>query len=318
MKPLIYFTDVHISKSTILSARKSCWETVKNALLWIAKRSEELDAAGIICGGDVTDKFNWTCEDTYTLWSIFSKFPKVVHTVVGNHDVSSGDLSLLPFSCLGSLFTASAYNGNKGLKWLKNTVTIDNFVISGVNWKDGILNSEFDFSNLHKKYSESKTPIDPSKIHIMVAHSSVCGSKDTDYATYYKDTILPDFLDFALFGDIHSGFGPANHGKVICGNPGAVYRKGIGEADNKPGIFIIYPDKKIIWEPIPIDPKEEAFYLEAHQEKKDRKVKNFKAAIAVAKTTRRIDPVEQARQVGNELKLSTQSIEEVVKRLQSK
>jgi DNA repair exonuclease SbcCD nuclease subunit len=318
MKPALFFTDVHISKTNTASVRKSCWNTVKSALEWIAQRAREVDAEVILCGGDITEKWNWDSSDTYALWRIFNAFPSPVYTVVGNHDVSGGKLALLPFSGLGQVLAAKPLLGDDvstgGLLLLDRVKEFGNFRVVGYHWGDPLMSHKVDYSKIETKFDT--IPLEKgSHINILVSHASV-SPEPTDYAYYWKDLVIDDRIDFALFGDIHKGFGPHKlENGVVVGNPGAVYRKTFEEATYTPGIYLIYPDRTIVWEPIPVDDIEEAFYMDKRRGKIAMAKMEFNTLRAVAKTARGNDAKEFVEQVAKEAKSSREATDELLKRL---
>jgi len=323
MRPAIFFTDVHISKLTPKSARESCWQTVSTALSWVADLAVELNAEVILCGGDITDKYNWPSFDSYQLWRLFNKFPSPVYTVVGNHDIPGANLSLLSFSGLGQIINpnfdmwgASLNIGPGGVKIIDTVQQFGPFRVVGYQWNDPLLEEvPLNYTRIEEKFN--KIPLEKGEhVNILVSHATV-GPNKTDYCPDYTQLEIDSRIDFALFGDIHTGFGPVKlKNGVTAGNPGALYRRSFAEKDNIPGVFIIWPDKKIEWREIPHVKPEEAFYVKSHERRANLRDMDFKAAIAASRAAKNMNPIDFVRQVGQEAGFREEPIEQVIKRIQ--
>ena len=296
-------TDLHFTPATSPNLKMSYWALAKHALTWIADLAKSINPELIICGGDTIDSWDWTSSNTYKLSELFNQFPSPVYAVIGNHDVNSGNLSLVSWSGIGQLH-ANCPN----FKIFYTPLSTENFLVFPYHWHDKRTHN-------HTKYDlwypESfKT----DKCTVLVSHASITRDK-CDYGHHWKELEIPDFFKIALFGDIHTGFGPHKLGKTVVGNPGALYRKRVDERDNVPAVFVVWPDGKIDKYVIPQIPDDQVFKLEEIAEKSKWKTLNLQAAIQAKSITSDDNIIEQVKIMGETLKLRPEAIQEVLSRI---
>ena len=318
--PLLYFTDVHIDKKSTKSVTRPCWDVVKEALEWISEQAIKYDVDGIICGGDVTERHNWTSDDSLELWQIFNNFPMPVYTVIGNHDVSGGDASSVAFSGIGQVINpgellknSNIKIGSGGLRILDKVQKFGDFNVVGYHWKDPLMDDvPINYSRIEEKFDT--IPLKAGENNVLISHASV-GATRSDFAHCWDELKIDSRIKYGFFGDIHTGFGPhVLPNGVIVGNPGAVYKKTFAEVDYQSNIYIVHPDKiEVI--PIPHDPPEKAFYLEKYKQRQDDKKLATKTARIASRTAKSVPIKEFVTQVGTEAGYSETSIKELLSRL---
>jgi DNA repair exonuclease SbcCD nuclease subunit len=256
---------------------------------------------------------------------MFNRLPVPFYTIVGNHDVLSGKLGLLQFSALGSVINIkpdqsiwddNIPKGKGGIYLIEDELIIDNFHIVGYHWNDPLLQGVFNnYARVEEKFNKTGLIKSNDRVNILVSHSSV-GPEKNDYCTAWDELEIDERIDFALFGDIHVGFGPSklNNG-VVVGNPGAFYRGNISEISHKPGFYLIYPNKKIEWHALPQDSDESYFDLDRRLKSLERKRLDFATAKAISTAAKNTDPKDYVRKIGKEANYSDEAINEVLSRL---
>lgn len=316
--PILFFTDLHIDVKNVSTRKITLWDEMSVGLEWIAEKAKSINARAVLFGGDLTDNCDWKTSDTYKLTKLLKSFGDIpILSAIGNHDVPGSNLSMVPFTPFGiaaqsarviTTHTDSTPAGITHLTYGLYDIDNSNYMIGLVNWGEKDKMFEL-FSNLYKgtKFGGKKLVV---SIHLNI------GDEPHPHVIDWKELDVPLCVDYLFAGDIHKGFpiGVAKNGKTICGNPGAVCRKTIQEAFNKPGIFLLYEEGKVEWEEIPLPQPEAIFNLEAKKEQLAFK-NTFKAGLEAAKQAKSVDPVALIKEVATESGFSMESQTLLIERL---
>jgi len=307
MKPLLFFTDPHLSDKRIKSRIDDSRETAERKLTCIGDLAEELDAF-IVCGGDLLDYWNWRADSAYQIGLMIKRTLKgKVFSVAGNHDMRGASKELLKYTGYGML-------RNDGIiSWSTGDSVFDIYTSDWCDW-----GAVEEAEHVCWVIKDDEEAIKYTKhISVWVAHINV-GDHAAPHVIHYNDLDLPDNLDFFLCGDIHKGFlAKHKNGHTICCNPGAMMRCGLDEATNKPGVFIIYPDGKFERRDIPCEPPEKVFNLEAHKEKKQLHF-DFNSASEAANRMKALDKKDLIREVAKVGNFSDHSMNRLIEELDKK
>lgn len=105
MKKLLYYSDVHYTDKKPSSRKDDYRQSIMNKLIHIDELSREHKVDMVVCGGDVSHKFNENFRIFVDLYNYFSNTFVKHHVVAGfNHDFAGGNYETgLPNSILGAL-----------------------------------------------------------------------------------------------------------------------------------------------------------------------------------------------------------------------
>lgn len=233
----IYITDLHICEGK--KGRRiepDIFEVIDRKMRVVYDYAEEHDSLGIIVGGDVFDKYNPPISTIASAIELFSRSPKPIYTVIGNHDVPGSNIERVDSSALGILAKTGSIE-------IFNDLILGPFRIHAMHW------SKENKSKLFVGYENPKP--DKSKVNVLVSHAQI-GPSDTLFSYGFHNLKISGY-DIALFGDIHHGFGPAKVSGCLVGNCGSLWRKSIAEKNLKISCFKVNDDKTIDVLPIPYE-----------------------------------------------------------------
>lgn len=308
--PLLFFTDLHIDKKKYSNRKIKLWDDMSQSLRFITEQSKLHSCSAVLFGGDLTDVFDWAVMDIYLLSKMLKEFqPLPVFAAIGNHDVPGEDIDFLPFTAAGIAFSQSNVKTSITMPSSRKGFLItfvDNFCVICCDW--GYFDQLSDF------VEESLPLISEGSVVVVSCHHNLA-DRESEHTIYWKTEPMHSRVDFFFSGDIHNGYGPALHQNkhTICGNPGAVVRKHVGEANNTPNLFLLYPNRTLKKIPIPGPTKEELFYFE---DTSSIQVENdYNMAIEAAKNAKAVDPEELLKEVAIEINTPKESLDLFLRKL---
>lgn len=266
---LLFIGDVHIADSPPSRRKESYKEEILTKLLEIVQIANSSNVDYVLFAGDIfhhKEPRKVSHRLVQEVINVFSEFDTKVLILVGNHDITHGQLSSLQKQPLG---VVGSTPGVELLEW--NAVDLGDGVflhpIPGVHGVD---------SSVYK----IKKPKN-SKKNIIVAHQSIVPDKSLEKSILqtlphihnsYDVAKITD-ADLILYGHQHRQDGIYTRGEKIFINMGAICRGNMtGEEQSRhPTITLIEVTDKISYEPIKlknVKPVEEVFYVEEYYEEK--------------------------------------------------
>lgn len=300
---IVYFTDSHF-RSTPPRRRKDkdIVSTVLNKTQFVIDLARKKKAEAILCGGDIGDTWDWRISLIRKVAGVLNTSPCPIYSVVGNHDVPGGNTEYWEDTGLGLLSQLSP------LRVLRKGEYVDLPSYRVFGFGDGESETEEVLTG------SMSQPLNPDKYNVAVIHASVGGTPSV-YAKGVLEITLPPGLQYALFGDIHEGFGPIKNGEVVCCNPGSLLRKTKKDMKRIPKVALI-DKEKIFLVNVPCSPYAEVFDVEAIAEQEEDIGKRFVAAIESARTIQDEDAKSRVRRIGAAANYSQESIETLCKEME--
>ncbi len=290
MIKFLWRTDVHLSDKTPKRRNGNWTLDVLNKLKWVGGLAKEINADGVLDGGDFFDVKSPT-KNSHSLvretCEVHRDYSCPVYSLVGNHDVKYGNISYLneqPLSVLFSSGVFTQFGDSTEIKIEKDKIKVR---VIGIPYH-GV---EYDFDRLSAIKKEDED-------YLIVACHLLARKGKTGTMFEGEDIVGYDFLntisdvDCWCFGHWHKDQGITklkNGAKVV--NVGSLTRGSLhlDDFDREPCVVEIQISDKgldCIRHNVPIKPVKEAFKVEsAIREKEDIK--------------RMEDVVEQMRLVAN-------------------
>jgi len=302
--PVLFFTDLHIDKKKYSNRKIGLWEDMSKSLKFVIETAKQYNACSVLFGGDLTDIFDWRVMDIYLLTKMLEDFaPIPTFAAIGNHDVPADEINFLPYTAAGIAYSQANISTSMTRKSSRKGFLIefiDNFCLICCDWGYFYQLSEF--------IEENMSLINNNHIVVVSCHHNLA-DRESEHTYYWKTEPIHKRIDYFFSGDIHNGYGPALHSNkhTVCGNPGAVVRKHIGEANNTPSLFLLYPSREILRVLIPGPTKEELFYFE--KDSTEVIENDYNSAIEAAKNAKAVDPKELLEEVALEIGTPQESLD---------
>ena len=317
MSNFLFFTDVHLKLSSPRRRTDDIFEAQLKKLRWIGRKAEELNSICVVCGGDLSDAWDWKISMVNRVAEIFNAYPCPVMAIIGNHDVPGRnpdlwkDTGLGLLDAMGSVRVISLQSKhNLDIGWVNSFKPVQQYCNPRASGKFALFPFHSDAKNT-EELVEGKLSLDLSPIvglKVALVHAPV-GAETTPYCKGHKELFIADF-DVALFGDIHDGWPIFDSltGCRIC-NPGSLTRLTKKDMNRIPQIAIVYEDATIEYVEVPHTPMRECFDMSGIEAEKQELGKGFLAAIAARKVMGDIDPKDYVERIGKEAGYSQESIE---------
>lgn len=221
MIKILFYTDLHAADQTPRSRTGSYSEDILAKLTEIMSLAQKYDVDYLINGADTFDrKSPWRVSHrlVHRMIEIMRPFPGDRHlTVIGTHDVPTGQLWKLPQQPLGVLQEAGVISVHeKGWIWDKQRNVAFHFVSAAYDLDDDPKNYEIHLDGM------DETPL----WLITIAHGMIVPPGATFFASYTDVNTIHTDADMVLYGHPHTpdGIYQNTDGTIFVG-PGSVSRR---------------------------------------------------------------------------------------------
>ena len=295
---IIVFSDPHLREGAVSkSVDQDILQVGLNKLRYINDRANEINASGVLCTGDLFHKANCSMSMFMNVYNVLKEFKVPFYTIVGNHDVPGRLYSEYRKYAIGMLEQLNVIT----ILQPSNPVTIGQFQV----W--GFPSDVTETANLITgRFVPPKKLVDPNCTQVAIVHAPV-GEDETPWQKGHKTLYIPHF-QYALFGDIHTGFKPHQlASKCIVANPGCLVRTRIDEANIKPS-YLVIDDSGIRVEVIPHQLASKAFDLSSLKAIEKGSGKSFSDHLDEAMKANNKDPLKHVLEEGLKYKYSAKAI----------
>ena len=310
MSKIFVISDVHLRTGKCGKRREEdILEVGLNKLRYLGQQAQIQGASAIVCTGDLGHFADWKSVSMFwDVYDVLKSLPVPFYTVVGNHDVPGRLYSEYKKYALGYL---EKYGAIQILHPKTPTLIPNNYLSADIIGDIQLWGFHADTQEttdlVAGRFVPPKKLVDPGCLQIAIVHAPV-GEDETPWQKGHKTLYIPHF-DYALFGDIHTGFKPHQlASKCVVANPGCLVRTRIDEANIKPSYLVI--DKTGIQvEVIPHTPPAQAFDLSSLRVLEKGSGKSFSDHLEEAMKANNKDPLKHVMEEGLKHKYSKEAIE---------
>lgn len=299
MKALVV-GDVHLCDYTPIKRLDNFLDAQFLKLEKIRDIAEERDVDIVFLLGDVFDRARPDLWLVNKAASLFGKFPCVIYSLVGNHDLQ-GCRDGVPGTALGNLFTSGT------IRKLEGDMPLLDIPIRGIG---------------HTR--EHTVELYASEIPRIILSHNLLTPQVAPFEHLLADDVLKVAKDCFIFaGDFHDPFekyAPSTHARVI--NPGVLIRTSIAEKDTDPSVVYFEATSRDLvtsYRKISLGaPKGESIFNFALHEKTKENELNLKQFIDSITQTQfeSQDIISLIRELGLKDNVGNTIIEEAVARIQ--
>ncbi len=256
MKPTAIITgDIHLREDRPVCRTDDYFEAQTRKIKWLCDLQEEHNVP-ILDAGDLFAKSKPS--HFMTQWAI-RNLPDEFHTIPGNHDLPSHNLSLLNKSALGVLDAAGA------VVILEQPLHMS---------KDSVLVFPFPWGSvLHPHPDEVRTSV-VALCHVMTFTGETPWPGCVDLPARQLLRHMKEY-DLVITGHNHKAFVVKSRGRLLV-NPGSLMRSSASQIDFKPRVYLWYMEDNHV-EPVYV-PIEEDVVTTKHldmSKEKDKRINAF-------------------------------------------
>lgn len=258
MQPTAIITsDIHLREDRPACRIDDYFETQSKKIEWLCDLQIKYDCP-VLDAGDLFAKSKPS--HFMTQWAI-RNIPNGFHTIPGNHDLPSHNLSLLEKSALGVLDAAGAAD-----VMICNPLNLDKVIVHPYPW--GAETHPLDKKNKHDSLFYV------ALCHIMVFTGQIPWPDCVDLSARQLLRKMKGY-DLIITGHNHKAFIIKSRGRLLV-NPGSLMRSNASQIDFKPRVYLWYSEDNHV-EPVFV-PIEEGIITTDHLDaikEKDKRINAF-------------------------------------------